>query len=204
MISLFLFAANEMEYDHLFAESDIEESEVTSINPYLNSLHRNRFKCNTCQNRQERCSKQESHSRQLGNGCEERACENYRKRYLHERDAPIGIKYKSKKTEDHTSLSNQQSDSLSIAGPSRLSDNISNRYVCLNLTHVDIGLCIFSVISVFSTNRSTNNGNVLNRVIQNIESDSANESKTLYHPVLPNTINPQQHSAPITSIYLVY
>lgn len=172
-----LNSANEMEYDHLFAESDIEESEVTSINPYLNSLHRNRFKCNTCQNRQERCSKQESHSRQLGNGCEERACENYRKRYLHERDAPIGIKYKSKKTEDHTSLSNQQSDSLSIAGPSRLSDNISN-----------------------STNRSTNNGNVLNRVIQNIESDSANESKTLYHPVLPNTINPQQHSAPITKI----
>lgn len=30
---------NEMEYEHLFAESDIEESDVTAIGPYTNSAH---------------------------------------------------------------------------------------------------------------------------------------------------------------------
>ncbi|XP_076628717.1 uncharacterized protein LOC143345460 isoform X2 [Colletes latitarsis] len=196
--SRFTSAANEMEYEHLFAESDIEESELAPINPYINPPHHSssdsnfvfgsyltgpetvgdsheywqpeRLNCNMCQNRHERSVKQESHNRQIGNGCEERACENYRKRILHERDPPV--RHKSKKHEEHKSLSSQQSDSLSIAGPSRLSDNVFN-----------------------STTRSTaNDGNVLNRVMQNIENDSANESNNLYHPILPNTINSQQHS----------
>ena len=189
-------SANEMEYEHLFAESDRDEPEVAPINPYVNPPHHSssdnnfvfgsylsgphtagdsheywpsdRLNCNMCQNRQERSTKQESHSRQLGNACEERACENYRKRILHERDPPV--KHKSKKNEEHKSSNDQQSDSLSIAGPSRLSDGVSH-----------------------STTRSTN-GNVLNRIMQNIENNGANESNTLYHPVLPNTINSQQHS----------
>ncbi|XP_053978609.1 uncharacterized protein LOC128876348 isoform X4 [Hylaeus volcanicus] len=196
--SRFTSAANEMEYEHLFAESDIEESELAPINPYVNPPHHSssdnnfvfgsyltgpgttgdsheywqpqRLSCNMCQNRQERSVKQESHNRQLGNTCEERACENYRKRILHERDPPV--RHKSKKHEDHKSLSDHQSDSLNIAGPSRLSDSVSNS----------------------TTRPATNNGNLLNRVMQNIGNDSANESNTLYQPILPNTINSQQHS----------
>lgn len=47
------------------------------------------------------------------------------------------------------------------------------------------------------------NENVLNRVMQNMENDSANEVNTLYHSVLPNTINSQQHSTHATSIVFV-
>lgn len=208
-----------MEYEHLFAESDRDEPEVAPINPYVNPPHHSssdnnfvfgsylsgphtagdsheywpsdRLNCNMCQNRQERSTKQESHSRQLGNACEERACENYRKRILHERDPPV--KHKSKKNEEHKSSNDQQSDSLSIAGPSRLSNGVSHRYVirlsCHSLIPIPICFCYY----FFSTTRSTN-GNVLNRIMQNIENNGANESNTLYHPVLPNTINSQQHS----------
>jgi hypothetical protein len=146
-----------MEYEHLFAESDIEESDVTAINPYTNSAHpttsENNFvygnyltqpdttndsqeywqsdllNCNMCQNRQERNSKKESPTRQSNNSCEERTCDNYRrKRVLHDRD--LTVKYKTKKSEEQKLLSGQQPDSLSIAGPSRLSEHsISNKYL---------------------------------------------------------------------------
>lgn len=36
--------------------------------------------------------------------------------------------------------------------------------------------------------------------MQNMENDSANEVNTLYHSVLPNAINSQQHSTHSTSI----
>lgn len=153
----FFITANEMEYEHLFAESDIEESELAPINPYVNRPHHStsdsnfvfgsyltgpetagdshnywqpeRLNCNMCQNRQDRSTKHESHNRQLGNACEERSCENYRKRILHERDPPV--RHKSKKHEEHKSVNDQQTDSLNIAGPSRLSDSVSNRYEIL-------------------------------------------------------------------------
>ncbi|XP_076239186.1 uncharacterized protein LOC143182207 isoform X2 [Calliopsis andreniformis] len=158
-------AANEMEYEHLFAESDIEELETAPINPYVNLPHLSQTYW------QERSPKQESHNLRLDHR-RKRACENYCERIWQYLKQDALVKHKSRKSEDHKSSSDQQSDSLSIAGPSRLSDDISNR--------------------------STNDGNVLNRVIGNIENDSANESNTLYHPVLPNTINSQQHSTHTT------
>lgn len=148
---------NEMEYEHLFAESDIEESDVTAIGPYTNSAHptasENNFvygnyltqqnatgdsqeywqsdllNCNMCQNRQERNSKKDPSTRQLNNSCEERVCDNYRrKRILHDRD--LTVKHKTKKSDEQKLLNGQQPDSLSIAGPSRLSDHpISNKYL---------------------------------------------------------------------------
>ncbi|XP_029048446.1 uncharacterized protein LOC117601401 isoform X3 [Osmia lignaria lignaria] len=147
-------SANEMEYEHLFAESDIEDSDVVPINRYVNSPHHptpdNAFVCGSYLRAPE-----------AGGGI------------LHERDPPV--KHRSKKREEHKLINqsiDQPIDSLSVAGPSRLSDGISN-----------------------STIRSTaSNGTILSRVIQNIENDSANEPNTLYHSVLPNTINPQQQS----------
>ncbi|XP_012231747.2 E3 ubiquitin-protein ligase Arkadia [Linepithema humile] len=196
-------SGNEMEYEHLFAESDIEESDVTTIGSYTNSAHstasENNFvygnyltqpdttsdsqeywqpdllNCNMCQNRQER--KKEPPARQLNNPCEDRVCDNYRrKRILHDRD--LGVKHKTKKCEDQKLLSGQQPDSLSIAGPSRSSrpsrpsDSMSN-----NVT------------------RSTEDTNVL----QNIGSDNANESNSLYHSVMSNVITPQDVYAVHTS-----
>ncbi|XP_014468897.1 PREDICTED: E3 ubiquitin-protein ligase Arkadia-like isoform X2 [Dinoponera quadriceps] len=186
-------SGNEMDYEHLFAESDIEESDVTAIGPYTNSAHptasENNFvygnyltqpdttadsqeywqtdllNCNMCQNRQERNTKKEPHTRQLNNSCEERMCDNYkRKKVLHERDVPV--KHKTKKNEEQKLLSGQQPDSLSIAGPSRLSDHpISN-----NIT------------------RSMENASVL----QNLGSDNTNESGNLYHSVMSNMITPEE------------
>lgn len=152
-----LFVGNEMEYEHLFADSDIEESDVTAINPYTNSAHptasENNFvygnyltppdttndpqeywqsdllNCNMCQNRQERNSKKEPSTRQLNNSCEERLCNNYRtKRILHDHD--LAIEHKTKRNKEQKLLSGQQPDNLSIAGPSRLSDHpIPNKYL---------------------------------------------------------------------------
>ncbi|XP_032676346.1 uncharacterized protein LOC116846522 isoform X2 [Odontomachus brunneus] len=183
---------NEMEYEHLFAESDIEESDVTAIGPYTNSAHptasENNFvygsyltqpdttsdsqeywqtdllNCNMCQNRPERNSKKEPQAQQLNNSCEERMCDNYkRKKVLHERDVPV--KHKTKKNEEQKLLSGQQPDSLSIAGPSRLSDHpISNNI------------------------RSMENTSVL----QNLGDDNASESGSLYHSVMSNMITPQE------------
>ncbi|CAK9820773.1 E3 ubiquitin-protein ligase RNF165 [Anthophora plagiata] len=142
-------SANDIEYDHLFAESDVEDSDVIPINPYPS--HHSTSNSNFV----------------FGNyltGPEATG------QILHERDP--SIKHKSKKNTEHKLLNDQQSDSLGVAGPSRLSDGISN-----------------------STTRPTcNDGSVLNRIIQNIEHNSANESNNLYHSVLPNTINSQQHS----------
>ncbi|TGZ39006.1 E3 ubiquitin-protein ligase arkadia-C [Temnothorax longispinosus] len=170
-------SGNEMEYEHLFAESDIEESDVTAIGPYANSAHptasennfvygnyltqqdatgdsqeywqSNLLNCNMCQNRQERNSKKDPPTRQLNNSCEDRVCDNYRrKRILHDRD--LTVKHKTKKSDEQKLLSGQQPDSLSIAGPSRLSDHpISN-----------------------SITRAAENADVL----QNLGSDNANES----------------------------
>lgn len=155
--TLVSLSGNEMEYEHLFAESDIEESDVTAIGPYTNSAHptasesnfvygnyltpqdatgdsqeywqSNLLNCNMCQNRQERNSKKDPPTRQLNNSCEERVCDNYRrKRILHDRD--LTVKHKTKKSDEQKLLSGQQPDSLSIAGPSRLSDHpISNKYL---------------------------------------------------------------------------
>ncbi|XP_071630599.1 uncharacterized protein [Temnothorax longispinosus] len=190
-------SGNEMEYEHLFAESDIEESDVTAIGPYANSAHptasennfvygnyltqqdatgdsqeywqSNLLNCNMCQNRQERNSKKDPPTRQLNNSCEDRVCDNYRrKRILHDRD--LTVKHKTKKSDEQKLLSGQQPDSLSIAGPSRLSDHpISN-----------------------SITRAAENADVL----QNLGSDNANESNSLYHSVMSNVITPQEmHSS---------
>ncbi|XP_076655962.1 uncharacterized protein LOC143360733 isoform X2 [Halictus rubicundus] len=137
---------NEMEYEHLFAESDIEESEVTPINPDINPINP---------------IKQQLRDIYGGRGCGK--C--YR-RLLHKPNSPKCSSVM------HKSISDQHGDSLSIAGPSRLSDFVSN-----------------------STIRSTTNiGNIFNRVPQNIENDSANEANSYYHQILPNAINPQQYS----------
>ncbi|KAL0132164.1 hypothetical protein PUN28_000144 [Cardiocondyla obscurior] len=191
-------SGNEMEYEHLFAESDIEESDVTAIGSYTNSTHptasENNFvygnylaqqdatsnsqeywqpevlNCNMCQNRQERNVKKDPPNRQLNNPCEERVCDNYRrKRILHDRD--LTVKHKTKKSDEQKLLSGQQPDSLSIAGPSRLSDHsISNNIP-----------------------RSPENANVL----QNLGNDNANESSSLYHTVISNVISPpEMHSSP--------
>lgn len=182
-------SGNEMEYEHLFAESDIEESDVTAMGSYTNPAHptasENNFvygnyltqpdttsdsqeywqpdllNCNMCQNRQERNSKKESPIRQSNNPCEERTCDNYRRKRLHDRD--LAFKHKAKKSEEQKLLSGQQPDGLSIAGPSRLSEHpISN-----NVT------------------RSTENTDVLG-------TNNANESNSLYDSVMPNVITPQE------------
>ncbi|XP_076297383.1 uncharacterized protein LOC143217246 [Lasioglossum baleicum] len=155
---------NEMEYEHLFAESDIEESEVTPINP-------DHINYDICQNRHDRSTKhQECHRLQLRNIG--RACGDFYKRFLHKQNSP------KSRSEMHKSISDPHADSLSIAGPSRLSDGVPN-----------------------STIRSTTNiGNILNRVPQNIENDSANEASSYYHEILPNAINPEEYSTrPISS-----
>ncbi|XP_017763686.1 PREDICTED: E3 ubiquitin-protein ligase arkadia-A-like isoform X6 [Eufriesea mexicana] len=144
-------SANEMEYDHLFAESDVEDLDVVPINPYVNPSHHsgsnNNFVFGTYLRGPETAGG-----------------------ILHGRDPPV--KHKSKRSEERKLLNDQQPDNLGVAGPSRLSDGIPN-----------------------STIRSTiNDGNILNRVMQNIENDTANEVNTLYHSVLPNTITSQQHS----------
>ncbi|XP_012528807.1 uncharacterized protein LOC105832433 isoform X1 [Monomorium pharaonis] len=190
-------SGNEMEYEHLFAESDIEESDVTPIGPYTNSTHptasENNYvygnyltqqdatgdsqeywqsdllNCNMCQNRQERNSKKDA-PRQLNNTCEERVCDNYRrKRILHDRD--LTVKHKTKKNDEQKLLNSQQPDSLSIAGPSRLSDHpISNN----------------------SITRSAENANVS----QNLGNDNANESNSLFHSVMSNVMSLQEiHSS---------
>ncbi|KAG7213040.1 hypothetical protein KM043_002371 [Ampulex compressa] len=191
-------SGNEMEYEHLFAESDVEESDVTPIGPYTNTGHHSasennfvfgrylsppeattdshelwqpdHFNCNVCQNRPDRSSKKESHARQLDNVCEERACENYRRKgVLHDRD--VSLKHKIKRNDRSRFLNIPQPHGLSIAGPSRFSD-----YTASN-----------------STSRQTSNvGSVLNGVLQNIGGESANDSNTLYHSPLPPSINPQQ------------
>lgn len=128
-------SANDMEYDHLFAESDVEDLDVVPINPYVNPSHHsasnNNFVFGTYLHGPETTG------------------------ILHERDPPV--KHKSKRSEER-SLDYQPSDNLDVAGPSRLSDGTSNK------------------------------------VMQNMENDSANEINTLYHSVLPNAINSQQHS----------
>ncbi|XP_046741899.1 uncharacterized protein LOC124408764 isoform X2 [Diprion similis] len=144
-------AGNEMEYEHLFADSDIEEADVVPVEPfpsqahhsssennlifwpYLPSTERNahsreyrhagRMNCNMCQNRQDRNSRKDTAESQSDGGlCEERVCENYRrKRILHERDIPA--QHKSKKSEEQKLRNVQHVDRLSVPGPSRVLDH---------------------------------------------------------------------------------
>lgn len=96
-----------MEYDHLFAESDVEDLDVVPINPYVNPSHHsgsnNNFVFGTYLRGPETAGG-----------------------ILHERDPPV--KHKSKRSEERKSLNDQQYDNLGVAGPSRLSDGIPNRY----------------------------------------------------------------------------
>lgn len=141
-----------MEYEHLFAESDIEEADVVPVEQFPNQAHRSnsennlifwpylptaertphsreyrhpgRMNCNMCQNRQDRNTRKDTVEPQSDNNgaCEERVCENYRrKRILHERDIPT--KHKSKKNEEQKMRNVTHVDRLSIPGPSRLLDH---------------------------------------------------------------------------------
>lgn len=56
-------------------------------------------------------------------------------------------------------------------------------------------------ISIFNTTKLIiNDENVLNRVMQNMENDSANEVSTLYPSVMSNAIHSQQNSTRATSM----
>ncbi|KAK1134899.1 hypothetical protein K0M31_007666 [Melipona bicolor] len=134
-------SANEMEYDHLFAESDVEDLDVVPINPYVNPSHHAASNSNFVFGTYLRGS-------ETAGGI------------LHECDHPV--KHKSRKSEERKSFNDQHSDSFSVAGPSRLSDGTSNK------------------------------------VMQNMESDSANEVNTLYPSVMSNAIHSQQNSTRAT------
>lgn len=96
-----------MEYDHLFAESDVEDLDVVPINPYVNPSHHAASNSNFVFGTYLR-------------GSETAAG------ILHECDHPV--KHKSRKSEERKSFNDQHSDSFSVAGPSRLSDGTSNKY----------------------------------------------------------------------------
>lgn len=96
-----------MEYDHLFAESDVEDLDVVPINPYVNPSHHTASNSNFVFGTY-------LHGPETAGGI------------LHERDPPV--KHKSRKNEDRKSFNNQHSDNLGVAGPSRSSDGISNKY----------------------------------------------------------------------------
>ncbi|KAI4488773.1 hypothetical protein M0802_011283 [Mischocyttarus mexicanus] len=135
-------SGNEMEYEHLFAESDIEESEVAPTGSYNDATHINSqndvifgryitssntndnsndywqtdtLNCNMCQNRQERTLKKESSSLQLNNSREDR-----HKRVLQDHDEPS--RHKKNKVEEQKRKNDQQVDNFNIAGPSRILD----------------------------------------------------------------------------------
>lgn len=139
-----------MEYEHLFAESDIEEADVVPVEqfpaqahhsnsdnnlifwPYLPPAersthpleyrHPSRLNCNIGPNRQDRNLRRETANSQTdSSACEERVCDNYRrKRILHEKDNPG--ERKSTKSEEQKIRNVQHVDRLSIPGPSRLLD----------------------------------------------------------------------------------
>lgn len=135
-----------MEYEHLFAESDIEESEVAPIESYNDTPHANSqnsfmfggyiassntngnsneywqtdtLNCDMWQNRQ--AFKKESGTRQLSNIKEDRTGDTYRhKRMLHDQDG--SVKHKKKDNDEQKRRIDQQVDNFNIAGPSRMSD----------------------------------------------------------------------------------
>ena len=60
-------------------------------------------------------------------------------------------------------------------------------------------------ISIFNTAKLIiNDKNILNRVMQNMENDSANEVNTLYPSVMSNAIHSQQNSTRATSRIFFY
>lgn len=153
-----------MEYEHLFAESDIEEADSqnrvdsftnqpaqhsTASNNLVFSSYRSpsapiadpRYwrgvrinNCNMCRTR----SRRDQVTQPLDNLCDERACAHYRrKRILYDRELPT--KHKAKKNEPHKlDNSNQQVNNLSVAGPSRLIDTpVDYRYLNFYLITVD-------------------------------------------------------------------
>lgn len=76
------------------------------------------------------------------------------------------------------------------------------RYWYLKIRFYLLILAFLCVIFIFNTTRSTTSDrNLLNRVMQNSENDTANDTNTLYHPILPNAINTQEHSTR-TSIFI--
>lgn len=190
-------SGNEMEYEHLFAESDIEESEVAPLESYTGATHANppnnfmfgsyitspnthgnsneywqpdSLNCNMCQTRQEKTFKKESVTRQLNNTREEKTGDNYRnKRILLDHDAPV--KHKTKENGVQKFVNDQQMDNFNIAGPSRISDYPNSN----------------------SSTKPTNHINgIINGTLQSIEDRSANEFNNLCQPDLSTVINSQQ------------
>ncbi|KAK2588852.1 hypothetical protein KPH14_001721 [Odynerus spinipes] len=203
-------SGNEMEYEHLFADSDIEESEVTPLEPYTDTAHTNpqnnfmlgscitsssirgssneywqpdALNCNMCQTRQDRTFKKESVTRQLNNIREEKTSDNYRhKRILHDHDAPV--KHKTKENSEQKLVNDQQMDNFSIAGPSRTSSDYQN--------------------SNSSTKPTNYINGVVNGTLQSTDDGSTNESNNLCQPDLPTVMNSQQvhaHSAHSSNFY---
>lgn len=185
-------SGNEMEYEHLFAESDIDESEVaptesyndtTHINsqndfmfgPYITSSNTNdnsndywqtdTLNCDMCQNKQERTLKKESVTLQLNNTREDR-----HKRVLHDQDEPS--KHKKNKSDEQKHKNDQQVDNFNIAGPSRILD------------------CYNSNSSIPPQDRLSG---ALNEAIQQIVGNrNVNESNNLCYPNLSTVINSQE------------
>ncbi|XP_057338956.1 E3 ubiquitin-protein ligase arkadia isoform X1 [Microplitis mediator] len=155
-------AGTEMEYEHLFAESDIEEADSqnrvdsftnqpaqhsTASNNLVFSSYRSpsapiadpRYwrgvrinNCNMCRTR----SRRDQVTQPLDNLCDERACAHYRrKRILYDRELPT--KHKTKKNEPHKlDNNNQQANNLSVAGPSRLIDTPVDYSITGSANHV--------------------------------------------------------------------
>ncbi|XP_074103673.1 uncharacterized protein LOC141530468 isoform X1 [Cotesia typhae] len=150
----------EMEYEHLFAESDIEEADSqnrvdsfvnqpqhsTSSNNLVFASYRSsstpitdsRYwrgvrvnNCNMCRTR----SRRDPVTQPLDNICDERLCAHYRrKRILYDRELPT--KHKTKKNEPHKIDNNQQVSNLSIAGPSRLIDTPVDYSITGSANHI--------------------------------------------------------------------
>lgn len=131
-----------MEFDHLFAESDIEEADAqaraeqfpnqsshssTDNNftyaPYIQRLGHRHYRphqrinnCNMCRTRSRRDEVNQPISNNIIRMTDDNSCDyrEYRKRILQER--------KLQKNDTKNKIVNNQNDSLSIAGPSRLVD----------------------------------------------------------------------------------
>ncbi|KAL2747143.1 E3 ubiquitin-protein ligase Arkadia [Vespula maculifrons] len=188
-------SGNEMEYEHLFAESDIEESEVAPMESYNDTAHassQNSFmfggyitsntngnsneywqtdtlNCDMCQNRQERTFKKESVTRQLNSAREDRTGDTYRhKRILHDQDG--SVKHKKKENDEQKRRTDQQVDNFNIAGPSRTSDYYNSN----------------------SSVKSSEHINGVNGALQTVENRNVNESNNLCHSDLSTVINSQE------------
>ncbi|KAK0079936.1 hypothetical protein PV325_000623 [Microctonus aethiopoides] len=148
----------EMEYEHLFAESDIEEADSQNRVESFNNLPRppstflglypgplsteasrfwrglrnmNQQDCNMCRSRARRYS-----NRPINTIRDMRMC-LFHRRFLHECESPP--KYHSlevKKKETDKLTNNQQIDNLSVAGPSRLVDTPVDYSITRSANHI--------------------------------------------------------------------